>query len=113
MKAPQSSTIKYIFKVSASEKDSQPQNNIAQAVALIKGIKPVLIISENSNSTMRDFFVNNKVLVNEKKPKDFHWTIEDLSGFSTVILEDVSADQIGYNGMHSFSAWVKHMGGGS
>ncbi len=112
MKAPQSSTIKYIFKVSGSANDSQPQNNIAQAVALVKGIKPVLIISENSNSTMRDFFVNNKILVKEKKPKDFHWTIEDLSGFSTVVLEDISADQIGFSGMHSLSAWVKHMGGG-
>lgn len=112
MKAPRSSTVKYIFKAFASKEDSQIQNNTAQAVALIKGKKPVLIISEDSNSTMRDFLVNNKVLVIEKKPKDFHWTIEDLSGYSTIVLENVSADNIGFSGMHSLSAWVKHMGGG-
>ena len=61
---------------------------------------------------MRDFLVKNKILVDEKNPKNFHWTIEDLAGYSTVILEDVLADKIGFSGMHSLAAWVKHMGGG-
>jgi uncharacterized membrane protein len=112
MKAPRSSTIKYIFKAFPLTNDSQLQNNTAQSVALVKGIKPVLVIRENSNSTMRDFFLQSKILVEEKKPKDFHWTIEELAGYSTVILEDVPADVIGFSGMHSLSAWVKHMGGG-
>ena len=112
MRAPNSSTIKYTFKAMSSKSDSQLQNNTAQAVTLIKGKKPVLIISENPNSTMRDFFVNNKILVDEKQPKQFKWTIEDLSGYSAVILEDVAADKIGFSGMHSLTAWVKHMGGG-
>ena len=81
MRAPNSSTIKYTFKAMSSKSDSQLQNNTAQAVTLIKGKKPVLIISENPNSTMREFFVNNKILVDEKQPKQFKWTIEDLSGY--------------------------------
>ena len=112
MKAPSSSVAKYIIKVSASNKDPQLENNVAQSVTLIKGKKPVLVISEKTNSTMKSFLINNKILVDEKLPKDFHWRLEELSGYSAVILENVPAERIGFSGMHSLAAWVRHMGGG-
>ncbi|MBQ3644050.1 MAG: VWA domain-containing protein [Candidatus Riflebacteria bacterium] len=112
MKAPPSSMGKYIFKVFSSGEDSQLKNNVAQSVCLIKGRKPILIISESNNSTMKQFLMNNKVMIDVKKPNEFHWQIEELTGYSAVILENVSADHIGFSGMHSLAAWVKHMGGG-
>ena len=110
--APSSSVAKYIFKVTPSSDDSQPQNNVAQAVALVKGKKPVLIINESVNSTLKNLLDKNDIQSDLKKPRDFSWNIEDLSGYSAVVLENIPAESLGFNGMHSLSAWIKHMGGG-
>lgn len=112
LKAPSSSVAKYIFKISSINKDPQPKNNVAQAVALIKGKKPILIISDNDSSTMKMLLDKNKIYCQFKGPKEFSWRLEDLTGYSAVVLENIPAEKLGFNGMHSLAAWVKHMGGG-
>ena len=112
MFAPSSSVAKYIFKVYGSGNDSQMENNVAQAVTLVKGKKPVLIVHDSGKSSMKNLLDKNDILSEVKKPNDFSWKIEDLLGYSAVVLENIPAEKLGFNGMHSLAAWVKHMGGG-
>ena len=110
--APSNGISKYIMKVTGAVEDSVPENNTAQAVSMVKGMKPVLVVTESVKSTMSGFLAKNKVKSVEMLAKDFSWAIEDLAGYSAVVLENVSANNLGFNGLHNLAAWVRHMGGG-
>ncbi len=45
-------------------------------------------------------------------PEDCRWTLEELSKYSGVILENVPADKIGHLGMETLAAWVQQTGAG-
>lgn len=110
--APQNGISKYVLKVTGAGDDSVPENNVAQAVSMVKGMKPVLVVSGSKLSTMHRFLVNNRVKSVEMQANEFSWRIEDLAGYSAVVLENVPANSLGFNGLHNLAAWVKHMGGG-
>ncbi len=110
--APSSSVAKYILKVFGTGKDSQKQNNVAKSVALVKGKKPALIVTNGVKSSIKNLLDKNNIESEEKNPRDISWNIDSLLGYSVVILENVPAETLGYNGMHSLAAWVKNMGGG-
>ena len=110
--APPSSVARFVFKAFASKDDSILNNNVAQATSLVKGKKPILVINETSESSIKKLLDKNGITAELKKPRDFSWSADDLIGYSAVVLENVPANSIGFSGMHSLAAWVKHMGGG-
>lgn len=112
LRAPTSSVAKYVLKVFGSVEDSQLNNNTAQAVSLVKGKKPVLVVSESDNSSIKNLLNVNKIDSVLKNPRKISWQLEDLNSYSAIVLENIMTDSIGFNGMHSLSAWVEHMGGG-
>ena len=112
--APNSSLIKYKLEVAAVEqiKDPIPENNYASAVSMVKVKKPLLVVCEQTESSIKMLLDSNKIAAEAKKPHECSWRIEDLSAYSGVVLENVPAEKLGYSGMSSLAAWVKHMGGG-
>ena len=45
-------------------------------------------------------------------PSAFHWSLDELSGYSAVLVEDVLADEIGLHGMENLAVWVKETAAG-
>ena len=110
--APSSSVIKYVLKVTGSTEDCIPENNTAQAISMVKGKKPVLVIANSKSSVMKNLLDSNNIESVEMFPSEFAWTIDYLAGFSAIVLDNVSADSIGFSGLHNLASWVKYMGGG-
>lgn len=110
--APTDSILKYILKVIGSESDEILENNVAQAVSMVKGKKPILVVTDAKPSTVKRFLDNSGIKAREVFPQEFSWSIEDLAGVSAVVLDNVSANSLGFGGLHNLSAWVKHIGGG-
>ncbi|GAB4271914.1 MAG: VWA domain-containing protein [Candidatus Rifleibacteriota bacterium] len=110
--APDSSVVKYQIRVVGDADDPVPENNIAVAIAEIEGKKPVLIISNTSSGFLTGILDKSGLKYNLFKPAEMHWNIEMLSGYSAVILDNVSANSVTAHGMAVLSAWVEHLGGG-
>jgi uncharacterized membrane protein len=50
--------------------------------------------------------------VESKAAAQCQWTLEELGGYSAVLLENTSAGLVGHVGMQNLSAWVTQSGGG-
>lgn len=112
LKAPSASIVRYSLKVTGEDSEVIPENNRAYAVTMIRGKKPVLVVSAEEKSVIKSFLDLNRIKSVLVKPNHSDWNIEELMNYSAVVLENVSADALGYNGMHCLEAWVKHLGGG-
>lgn len=110
--APNSSVVKYQIRVESKEPDPVPENNVAVAIAEIEGKKPVLVISNTSSTFLTSILEKSGQNYQLITPAKMRWNIESLSGFSAVMIENISANAITMQGMSVLSAWVQHMGGG-
>lgn len=110
--APQTGVIKYKLNIKSSFKDEIPENNSAVAIAEIIGIKPILVISNNSNNFLHRLFEKANIPYVAKTPNEINWSIEFLAGYSAVIADNISANKLTFHGMQIIASWVKYMGGG-
>lgn len=109
----EASVLKYHLRVTGSHgKDPVPENNIAGALAEVRGRMPLLLVSENPDSPLAGLLKRQQQRVELISPVEIRWSLEFLAGYSAVIIEDVSANRLGMHGMQVLAAWVKHLGGG-
>ncbi len=110
--APDSSIVKYRLEIGSDETDPVPENNVAVSLAEVVGKKPVLVISNHDSR----FIMSVLQLAGQKAeliiPGKMQWNIETLAGYSAVIIDNVSANEVTQHGMRVLSAWVEHLGGG-
>jgi Mg-chelatase subunit ChlD len=93
--------------------DPIPENNTARALVGIEGAKPILIVSSaGENSGLVKLLRGGLIDVVGKTPTQCNWSLESLSQFSSVILENVPAGQIGMSGMETLASWVEETGSG-
>ena len=45
-------------------------------------------------------------------PSAYNWSLDELSGYSAVLIENVFADEIGLYGMENLAVWVRETGSG-
>ena len=103
----------YTMTIQGSTNDPVPENNSARALVGVEGSKPVLIVSAaGENSGLVKLLRGGDVEVIGKSPEKCDWSLESLSQFSSVILENVPAGEIGMSGMETLASWVEETGSG-
>jgi Mg-chelatase subunit ChlD len=103
----------YTVTIQGATNDPVPENNFARALVGVEGSKPVLIVSAaGENSGLVKLLRGGAVEVVGKMPEKCNWSLEELSQFSSVILENVPAGEIGMSGMETLASWVEETGSG-
>ena len=103
----------YTLTIQGAKDDPVPENNSARALVGVEGSRPVLIVSSaGENSGLVNLLRRGQVEVVGKTPGQCNWSLEELSQFSAVIIENVPAGQIGMSGMETLASWVEETGSG-
>ena len=110
--AGESGTNAYRLRIQGSTEDPVPENNQARLLVGIEGPKPILVLTASANPTFARLLETSGLKVKVASPEAASWSLEDLSQYSAVIVENVPAQQIGDRGMENIAAWVKETGAG-
>ncbi|MGA2853617.1 MAG: VWA domain-containing protein [Verrucomicrobiota bacterium] len=103
----------YTVTIQGPKDDPVPENNSARALVGVEGSRPVLAVSAaGENSGLVKLLRGGAVEVVGKTPAQCNWSLEELSQFSAVLIENVPAGQIGMSGMESLASWVEETGSG-
>jgi Mg-chelatase subunit ChlD len=103
----------YTVTIQGATNDPVPENNSARALVGVEGSRPILVVSSaGENSGLVKLLRGGDVEVIGKTPAQCNWSLEELSQFSAVILENVPAGEIGMSGMETLASWVEDTGSG-
>lgn len=102
----------YSVNITTSGKDPIPQNNSAKLLIGVEGPKPILCIADHENSGLASLLQKGRLQIESALPQYCQWSLEDLAGFSAVLIEDLPAGHIGTAGMETIAAWTKETGSG-
>jgi Mg-chelatase subunit ChlD len=102
----------YVLQVQGQGNDPVPGNNAARLLVGVRGDKPILCVVANKNSALPGLLAKGRLKVESRTAQQCKWTLEELAGYSAVILENVTAGSVGYTGMQNLAAWVAQSGGG-
>ena len=103
----------YTVTVQGSKDDPIPENNTARLLVGVEGSRPLLIVSSaGENSGLVQLLQRGRVDVVGKTPGQCNWSLEELSQYSGVIIENVPAGDIGMDGMETLASWVENTGSG-
>jgi Mg-chelatase subunit ChlD len=103
----------YSLTILGARDDPIPENNTARALVGVEGTRPVLIVSSaGDRSGLVNLLRRGRVDVVGKAPNECNWSLEGLSQYSAVVLEDVPAGDIGMDGMETIASWVEQTGSG-
>lgn len=106
-------TIQYELTVGGAGEDSVPENNMARALVGVRGAKPVLhLANAGEGSGFAKLLRGGGIDVLSAKPAEVRWSLEQLSQFSAVVLENVMATGIGTPAMETIASWVEQTGSG-
>ena len=111
-KATQPGTHQYAVRIAGTETDPVPENNTAKVLVGIHGPRPILHITTTSNSALARLLQAGGLNVKTASPSACWWSLDELSGYSAVLVENVLADKIGLYGMENLAVWVKETGAG-
>jgi Mg-chelatase subunit ChlD len=102
----------YTLVVTGEETDPVPENNTARLLVSIKGPRPVLLATSSPESGLARLLQVGGLKVKAKRPEDCTWSLEELSQYAAVLLENVPAEKVGPRGMRTLAAWVQETGAG-
>ncbi len=103
----------YVITIQGTQADPVPENNSARALVGVEGSRPILVVSSAAdNSGLVKLLRAGGVETVGKSPTQCQWSLEALSQYSAVLLENVPAGQIGMSGMETLAAWVEETGSG-
>ncbi len=103
----------YTLTIQGAKDDPIPENNSARALVGVEGSRPVLIVSSaGENSGLVKLLRNGHVEVIGKTAEQCNWSLEELSQYSAVVIENVPAGSIGMSGMETLASWVEDTGSG-
>lgn len=92
--------------------DAILENNSARFLVGVDGARPLLVVTSTPKSGLPALLKAGGLNVVAAAPEAVAWTLEDLSRFSGVLLENVPAGKIGHVGMETLAAWVQQTGSG-
>jgi Mg-chelatase subunit ChlD len=112
-RASQAGVNEYTVTIQGAKEDPVPENNSARALVGVEGSRPLLVVSSaGENSGLVKLLRGGAIEVVGKTPAQCHWSLEELSQFSAVLIENVPAGQIGMSGMETLASWVEETGSG-
>jgi Mg-chelatase subunit ChlD len=102
----------YTLHVSAPGDDPVPENNTARLLVGVGGPKPLLHVATSPDSGMARLLRAGGIKLQLAQPEACRWSLEELSKYAGVLIENVPAEKIGPNGMETLAAWVRETGAG-
>lgn len=102
----------YRLKIEGASADPMPENNQARFLVRIEGARPLLVVTRSRASGLVRALQASQLRIRVQAPEQCTWSLEELSQYSGVVLEEVPADQIGTAGMETLAAWVQKTGTG-
>jgi Mg-chelatase subunit ChlD len=112
-RATQAGVNEYTIAVKGANDDPIPENNQARALVAIEGSRPLLVVSAaGEDSGLVKLLRKGGIELIAKTPMQCHWSLEELSQYSAVLLENIPAGQIGTSGMETLASWVEEAGSG-
>ncbi len=105
----------YLLKVKTEVKDPVEENNRAKLFVAVEGHRPLLHLMPTKDSGFAALLRKSKLKVRSLTPQEvanFSWRLEELSRYSGLIIENVSAQKIGRVGMQKIAAWIEETGAG-
>lgn len=112
-RAGEASVYDYSLSVQGPADDPLPENNEARALVSVEGTRSLLVLSSaGENSGLVKLLRAGGVQVVGKTPDQCNWSLEELSQYSAVAIENVLANQIGTPGMETLASWVENTGSG-
>ena len=111
-KAIRPGTHQYTVRITGTEADPVPENNSAKILVGIEGPRPILHITTAADSGLARLLQAGGLDIKTAPPAAYHWSLDELSGYSAVLVENVLADEIGLHGMENLAVWVKEAGAG-
>jgi hypothetical protein len=110
--AEQSGTIVYRFRINSQNPDPVPENNTARLLAGVSGQKDVLLVSQNMPSGLAEMLRGSGINITQMAAGEADWSLEGLSSYSSLIIENLPANMIGGAGMENIAMWVEQAGAG-
>ncbi|MBN1844708.1 MAG: VWA domain-containing protein, partial [Sedimentisphaerales bacterium] len=112
-RAGRGQTRQYLLRLQTDLNDPIPENNQARILVGIEGTRPLLAatLSPEQSGLLR-LLRQGQLEIEGVDPQAFSWTLDGLSGYAGVLLEDVPAETIGTAGMELLAAWVQQTGSG-
>ena len=111
-KAIQPGTHQYTVRITGTETDPVPENNSAKILVGIQGPRPILHLTTAADSGLGRLLQAGGLDIKTAPPSAYRWSLDELSGYSAVLVENVLADEIGLHGMKNIAVWVKETGAG-
>jgi Mg-chelatase subunit ChlD len=110
--AAEQGVCEYELRVQGQEPDPVPENNRARLLVGVRGSRPVLCVSPSGTSGLPALLAKGGLKVRPLAASQCNWTLEELAGYSAVVLENTPANLVGRVGMENLAAWVSQSGGG-
>jgi Mg-chelatase subunit ChlD len=112
-RAARAGVTEYTLAITGPKDDPVPENNTARALVAVEGPRPILVVSAaGADSGLAHLLQNGGVEVVGRAPQQCQWSLAELSQFAAVVIENVSANQIGTAGMETLAPWVEDAGNG-
>ena len=102
----------YTLRIQGEGTDPVPENNRARLLVGVRGARPILCVSQTGKSGLADLLTRSGLKVESRSAAQCDWSLEQLAGYSAVLLENQPAGQIGHVGLQNLAAWVSQSGGG-
>jgi len=102
----------YRVRVRTGANDPVPENNTARLLVGVTGPRPILHLTPTASSGLTALLKAGGLDVHAMTPERFNFTLEELSGYSAIILENVPAEKIGTRNMETLASWVRASGSG-
>ena len=102
----------YRLAINGEATDPVPENNRARFIVGSDGKLPVLLLSTTANGALDRLLEETGMQVDTRDPAGFDWSLESLSRYSGVVIENVSAGDLGTRGMELLASWVEATGHG-
>ena len=102
----------YELSIRTAEDDPLPQNNRARFMVGVGGDLPMLCITRTPGGALGRLLTGAGMSVQSLAPEQVDWTLENLSRYSGILLENIAADEIGMRGLDLLAAWVETSGRG-
>jgi Mg-chelatase subunit ChlD len=105
-------TLAYTLTVAGRGKDPVPENNTAHFLVGVRGPRPILLVTASPRSGLARLLAAGGLKVKTARPEGCTWSLEELSRYAAVLLENVPAEAVGTAGMETLAAWVRETGAG-
>ena len=102
----------YRLSVRGDGDDPVPENNAARFLLAVRGPRPLAVVTERPEGGLATLLSAGGLEVHRLPPESFRGTLDELGGYSAVILENVPAGAVGEAALEHLAAWVRAAGGG-